>query len=104
MKMTEPFSSQQGLSNNQEDFDWSGGLCVLRSARWVGGSLSICLQGPFYLFLRLGDWQGAGRAVFVFCIVWRVLLLLRQDHGTVTVALVAASSHHVCIFLTPSLS
>ena len=104
MKMTKPFSSQEGLSDNQEGFDWSEGLRMLRSAWWVGGSLSICLQAPFYLFLQLGDWQGEGEGVFVFCIAWRVLLLFRQDHGMVTVPFLAASSHHVCISLTPSSS
>lgn len=39
----------------------------------------------------------------MFCIAWRVLLLLRQDHGMVTVPFLAASSH-VCIFLTLSSS
>lgn len=49
MRMTEPFSNQEGLNNNQEGFDQGGGLRMLRAAWWVGGSLSICLQAPFYL-------------------------------------------------------
>lgn len=51
IKTTKPFSSQEGLSDSQEGFDWSGGLHTLRSAWWVRGSLGICLQSPFYLLL-----------------------------------------------------
>lgn len=39
----------------------------------------------------------------MFCIAWRVLLLLGQDHGMVTDPALAASSHRVCISLTLSL-
>lgn len=60
MKMTEPFSSQEGRSNNQEGFDWSGGLCAWISmvGRRQPEHVSACPFLPPFLIRRLarGEW------------------------------------------------